>query len=161
MSIKEIILFTIWAVYLKINYYFIVLPREDALARKHLGNHLPYLGNVEFNLIIRNKNPIFPKSMPILEPVVVELGYMQKNVSELDDKMKEFLDKSKNGVVYFSLGSNIKPSVLPPKYIKEIVGAFKKLSYDVIFKWDQDILEDMPKNVLISKWVPQEAVLRT
>lgn len=163
MTFRERLLSALWAFYVRITYHTIILPREDALARKYLGGDLPYLGDIERNvsLLLLNRNPVFHRTMPVV-PAIVELGYMKKNKSEssLNDEIKKFLDQSKNGVVYFSLGSNIMPSILPQEVIKEIMETFRIIPYDVILKWDQDTLENKPKNVLLTKWVPQEAVLR-
>lgn len=39
-----------------------------------------------------------------------------------------------------------------------IFEAFKRLKFNVIMKWDEDI-EGLPENILIGKWLPQEKIL--
>lgn len=73
--------------------------------------------------------------------------------------IKEYLDSSERGVVYFSLGSNIKSANLPLEIRNEILTALAELPYDVLWKWESDHLPGQPKNVLIRKWLPQQDVL--
>lgn len=73
--------------------------------------------------------------------------------------LQSFLDSSKNGVVYFSLGTNVKTSTLPPELIQMFIRAFSQLPYDILWKWDQDTLPGQTKNIKISKWLPQSDLL--
>lgn len=41
-----------------------------------------------------------------------------------------------------------------------IVSAFSQLPYKIVWKFEDDMFENLPKNVLISKWFPQQDVLR-
>lgn len=66
-----------------------------------------------------------------------------------------WLDNAPNGVIFFSLGSNAKVSLLPPAKIKIFLNVFKKLKQRVIMKWESDVLEGKPDNVLVGKWLPQ------
>lgn len=59
-----------------------------------------------------------------------------------------------------SLGTNVKPSLLPPGKVQMIVKVFSELSYDVLWKWDKDELPGRSKNIHISKWLPQPDLLR-
>ena len=64
------------------------------------------------------------------------------------DEIGEFLEKSKNGVVFMSFGSIIKPSLMTKEYKEIIQRVFAKFpQYDFIWKWDEK-LPDAPKNIL-------------
>lgn len=69
------------------------------------------------------------------------------------------MDASKHGVIYFSLGSNMKSVLLPDETKQEILSVFSKLPYRVIWKWEDENLEGKPSNVLLSKWCPQNDIL--
>ena len=65
-----------------------------------------------------------------------------------EDKIGEFLDKSKNGVVFMSFGSVIKASVMPIENKDIILKVFARFpQYDFIWKWEEE-LPNAPKNVL-------------
>lgn len=69
------------------------------------------------------------------------------------------MDKSKQGAIYFSLGSNLKTIYLPDNIRKIFLDVFGKLPYNVLFKWENDTLPGKPDNVFLSKWLPQLTVL--
>ncbi|CAH0559279.1 unnamed protein product [Brassicogethes aeneus] len=163
LSFRDRLMSGLYAVYVRVYYHLIVLPREDALARTYLGKDIPYLGDIERNisLLLLNRNPVFHRVMPVV-PAIVELGYTRNNksVETMDSELQDFMDKSKNGVVYFSLGSNVEVSELPEDKLKAILNTFKNIKYDILLKFNKDTLYNRPKNILIRKWVPQTAILK-
>lgn len=74
--------------------------------------------------------------------------------------MKEFLDSAKNGAVYFSLGTNVLSKDLSEEKRQVLLGAFSELPYKFLWKFEDDTLKNLPKNVKIAKWIPQQDVLR-
>lgn len=78
--------------------------------------------------------------------------------STLQD-LKQYLDSSKNGVVYVSFGTNVDSTMLPAEKVQVLVRAFSKLPYDILFKWDNEELPGRSDNVKISKWLPQSDLL--
>lgn len=73
--------------------------------------------------------------------------------------MQKVLDNSKQGVIYFSMGSNLKSSELPQEKRDAILNTFAKLKETVLWKWEDDKLPNQPKNVVIRSWMPQQAIL--
>lgn len=75
MSLKERILSTIFSVYARVYYQYVVLPKEDRTVKKFFGDDMPYIGDIERNvsLLLLNRNPVFHKIMPVL-PNVQEFG---------------------------------------------------------------------------------------
>ena len=73
--------------------------------------------------------------------------------------MKDFLDGATDGAILFSLGSNAKSTFLPKEKVEIILKVFSSLKQRVVMKWEADTLEGQPKNVFISKWLPQDDVL--
>lgn len=47
-----------------------------------------------------------------------------------------------------------------PEKLKIFTDVLSQLPYDVLWKWDDDVLTGRPKNVRISKWLPQSDLLR-
>lgn len=72
--------------------------------------------------------------------------------------LKKILDDTKEGFIYFSLGSNIKSSFLSAERLAMFLETFKKLPYIVLWKYESDLL-DQPNNVITREWLPQHAVL--
>lgn len=70
-----------------------------------------------------------------------------------------FLDQSEEGIIYFSLGSNVKSKLLDKKKINLIMEAFSELPYKVLWKYENDVLLNKPSNVEIRKWFPQQDLL--
>ncbi|KAK8724674.1 hypothetical protein OTU49_011203, partial [Cherax quadricarinatus] len=63
-----------------------------------------------------------------------------------------------SGVIYFSLGSVTRSSSMPVQYRDLFIQAFRRLPQRVIWKYEEE-LEDVPDNVMISKWLPQQDIL--
>uniref|UniRef100_A0A1L8E1B0 Putative udp-glucoronosyl and udp-glucosyl transferase n=2 Tax=Nyssomyia neivai TaxID=330878 RepID=A0A1L8E1B0_9DIPT len=94
-------------------------------------------------------------------PGVVEVAglHIKSKPDPLPQKMQEFIDGAEHGVIFFSLGSNIKSNLLPPEKLDAILKTFSKLKQRVLFKWESDSLQNQPKNVLTQKWMPQDDIL--
>lgn len=69
------------------------------------------------------------------------------------------MDSAKEGVVYVSLGSNVLSSIVPDKFRNTLISALGKLPYKVLWKYEEDNLKDLPKNVVTKKWLQQQDVL--
>ncbi|KAJ8981236.1 hypothetical protein NQ317_016532 [Molorchus minor] len=162
MPFRERLLSALYSVYVRFWYHMVVLPREDGLVKKYLGVDLPYLGDIERNVsvLLLNRNPVFHRVMPVV-PAVIELGTIELNRTRpsLDPELKAFLDNSKNGAIYFSLGSSAKSIYLPDNIRETLLTVFRRSPYNVVFKWENDTLPGKSDNVFISKWVPQITLL--
>jgi glucuronosyltransferase len=75
--------------------------------------------------------------------------------------LKHFLDEAKEGAIFFSMGTNIKSSKMPPEKVKAFLDAFAELPQRVLWKWEAESLPGQPKNVMLGKWFPQNDILGT
>lgn len=67
---------------------------------------------------------------------------------------------AKKGVVLFSLGSNMRSDTLGEKRIREIIGAIREFpDYTFIWKFESSFPLEVPNNLIIRKWVPQNEIL--
>ena len=48
---------------------------------------------------------------------------------------------------------------MPESYKKLFLNVFSKLKYHVIWKWGEDTMRNLPSNVMLSKWLPQQDLL--
>lgn len=67
------------------------------------------------------------------------------------------MDEAEHGVIYFTLGSMVRTSTLPEEVIQAFKNAFAELPQRVLWKFELE-MEDMPSNVLVSKWFPQNDI---
>jgi glucuronosyltransferase len=73
--------------------------------------------------------------------------------------LQEFLDKTKDGVIYFNLGSNVRSDHMPEEKMRAFIEAFSELPQKILWKWESDILPGQPPNVKPVKWLPQQDIL--
>jgi glucuronosyltransferase len=152
------LLFNLWSRYYHHN---ILVPRADQMARRYFGEDIAYLGDLERNvsMYFLNVNPLMYPPRPNV-PAIVEMGQMHiKPVKALPKDLQNILDEAAQGVVYFSLGSNVKSVNIPEGLRNNVIAALSELPYLVLWKWESDHLPGKPDNVIIRKWLPQQDVL--
>lgn len=86
-------------------------------------------------------------------------GFHVKNESKpLPDDIKAFIESAEHGVVYFSLGGNLRPSKMSEDKKRAIYLSLSKLKEKVIWKWDEALEVDENK-LMVRKWLPQDDIL--
>ncbi|XP_045506853.1 UDP-glucosyltransferase 2-like [Colias croceus] len=138
------------------------LNEEMSLIRKLLGKDIPsheeLNKNTEFMFL--NIHPVWSHNQP-LPPNVISIWGMHKTPEKpLPKELENYLNSSKNGVVYVSFGSNVRSSLLPPRTVETLMGVFSKLPYDVLLKWDHINVPGLSSNVKVSTWLPQSDLLK-
>lgn len=101
----------------------------------------------------------FPK--PFL-PNTIEVAGMQINeavLRPLPDDIRDFIENSEHGVIYFSLGGNVKVSQIDTEKKNDLIRALSKLKQNTIWKNDDETLVVDPKKIMIRKWLPQYEIL--
>lgn len=83
---------------------------------------------------------------------------MKKDTKPLTAEFKSFIESAEHGVIYFSLGGNLKPSKMSEGKKQAIINALSKLKQKVIWKWDEPIDVDQTK-FMVRKWLPQDDIL--
>lgn len=91
----------------------------------------------------------------------IEIGgfHIKNKTNPLPDDIKDFIESAEHGVIYFSLGSNVKPSVMDEQKKLDILETFSKLKQKVIWKWDDESLKVDKSKFLVRKWLPQDDIL--
>ncbi|PSN29221.1 hypothetical protein C0J52_28023 [Blattella germanica] len=125
----------------KWHWHFKLLPTQDRLTRKYFGDSLPYLGELEKNisLVFTIHQSIIHNVFPQV-PALIELGPIHlRETKPLPKELKEFLDGSPEGVVYFSFGSHVRTDGMPSTKIKMFLDAFSELTqFRILWKWESD-----------------------
>ncbi|XP_063913096.1 UDP-glycosyltransferase UGT5-like [Zophobas morio] len=143
------------------HHYMLYLPRSQDIAERYFGEGVSYVGDTEArqSMLFVNVNPVVYPPKPNV-PAIVEMDKMHiKPVKSLPDDLQKLLDDAVEGVIYFSLGSNVKSTNLDEKLRNTILGALSELPYKVLWKWESDYLPGKPKNVVTRKWFPQQDLL--
>lgn len=68
------------------------------------------------------------------------------------------MDSARDGVIYFSMGSNLQSKDWPEEIKSGLLNVFGGLKQTVIWKFEEDF-PDVPKNVHVVKWAPQASIL--
>ncbi|EFA11928.2 UDP-glucuronosyltransferase 2C1-like Protein [Tribolium castaneum] len=133
---------------------------HQALLEKYFEN-APSLDELKDTvaLVLSNGHYSFESPRPFVPNVIPVGGFHVQKARKLPTDLQKYMDEAKHGVVYFSLGSNMKSVLLPKEKQQQILKAFAKIPHKVLWKWEDDNLENKPDNVLIRKWFPQNDIL--
>ncbi|XP_026479419.1 UDP-glucuronosyltransferase 2B4-like [Ctenocephalides felis] len=153
--------------YDKIIRRFKYWPKMQAIAEKHfshLEGPLPDVRDLMSNIsvLLTNSHVSLNRPRPLL-PGIVEVGGLHiRPAKPLPQDIQKLLDNSENGAIYFSMGSNLKGNDLPAKARNALFKALGRLPVLVLWKWEgnqEELGEDIPKNVVVRPWWPQSDVL--
>jgi hypothetical protein len=143
------------------DFYFKPLMTE--LYREKLGNpNIPAVDEILRNTSLILSNGHFSLSTPkAFLPDIVEVAGMHCHPAEpLPKDLEDFVNSSGNeGFIYFSMGTAIQGHTMPDKYRKIFTNTFAKLKQKVLWKWETETMPDLPKNVKLAKWLPQQDIL--
>lgn len=138
---------------------FAIFPEHNKLLKKYFPN-APDINDVIYNisLVLLNSHPAVTDSFH-LPANMIEIGGFHVEPEPIPEELKKFLDQSTEGVILFSMGSNLKSKDLSVDTRNQILEVFSKLKQKVLWKFEDENLPGRPKNLQISKWLPQRAVL--
>ncbi|XP_067010963.2 UDP-glycosyltransferase UGT5 [Anabrus simplex] len=140
----------------------VILPRQDAAMRRVLDDPtIPSVADIERNTSLMLLNTHFSMTFPRpFTPNTIDVGGMHiKPPQKLPKELKKFLDEAPHGVIYFSLGSNVRSANMPESMRLGLLEAFSGLKEQVLWKWETDTLPGKPANVRTEKWLPQNDIL--
>lgn len=148
------------------RFRFVLQPRYNRQFAEQIKKHFPTVKasikqlDDRIQLLMTNTNPAMGSIRPLL-PNTIQLGFMHIEPPKQlpSSELKSFLDNSKNGVIYMSLGSNVQSKDLSAEILQTFLKVFGSLSYNVLWKFEADDLPNKPDNVMISKWLPQSDLL--
>ncbi|XP_049958525.1 UDP-glucosyltransferase 2-like isoform X1 [Schistocerca serialis cubense] len=145
------------------NYYYFyqIMADQEEIQRKYFGPDVPSVYETEknFSLMLINNHFSINYPRPNL-PNMIELTglHVEANPPPLPKDIQDWLDGAEDGAVCFSLGSMVQASTMPEERRLAFLEGFKKLRQRVLWKWEKD-MGDLPPNVKVSKWLPQQSVL--
>jgi glucuronosyltransferase len=94
-------------------------------------------------------------------PNMVEVGGLtiKEKPDPLPLDIQKWIDGAEHGVIFFSLGSNVKSSTLSEEKVRIFLKTFSKIKQRVLWKWETKELPMKLDNVMTSKWLPQDDIL--
>nr|QVG59861.1 UDP-glucuronosyltransferase [Nilaparvata lugens] len=146
--------------YQRIRY---IEPLQEVFLKRYFGDvkHTAYEleRNISLMLISGDLATSYPKPV---HPNTIYIGpaHIEKP-PPLPQDIQKWMDESEDGVVYFSLGSNMKGTSVPAEKRAAFIKAFSQFpTFRVLWKWESDEkLPGQPDNVLVKKWLPQQSIL--
>ncbi|XP_059051970.1 UDP-glucosyltransferase 2-like [Achroia grisella] len=125
------------------------------------GKPIPSFLEVSHNasLVLGNSHVSLGQSIRLPQNYKPIAGYhINPKVAPLPEDLKKLLDNAKNGLIYFSMGSNLKSKDLPDNLKQGFLKIFRDLKQTVLWKFEEAI-PNLPKNVHIVQWAPQHSIL--
>jgi glucuronosyltransferase len=161
MTFKERFINTALDLFIRIFGALLMGPKLDALNRKLFGEDCPPVWDIERNVSLILSNSFVPLTTPRpLLPNVVEVGGMHCRPSEpLPKDLDDFLSGAEHGFIYFSMGSVVQTDQIPQSVREIFLNVFGRLKQRVIWKWNSGHMVNLPANVRLSKWLPQQDIL--
>ncbi len=140
------------------------IAAQEPLLDKYFPNdeRIPLL-----DIALNNTNLVLYSGHQLIDGVRPTMPQMQylgtihcKKAQPLPEDLEQFMRSSgDNGVIVVSFGSYIKSTYMEKHVLSGMVKVFGELKQNVIWKWENDTLEDRPENVLVRKWLPQQDLL--
>ncbi|XP_034488822.1 UDP-glucuronosyltransferase 2A3-like [Drosophila innubila] len=148
-----------------VNWKLIHRPVQEKLYEQyfpHIAHKVPLVElSKNFSLVMLNQHFSLSFPRPYV-PNMIEVGglHISHTPAPLPKDIEEFIEGAGSaGVIYFSLGSNIKSKDLPEERRQMLLKTFASLPQRVLWKFEDDQLPGKPDNVFLSKWFPQPDIL--
>ncbi|XP_058806792.1 UDP-glucosyltransferase 2-like isoform X1 [Phymastichus coffea] len=151
--------------YIKLLYFYYT-SNQDHLLQKLFGPNVPSIRELEQNISLILMNTYFPlNGIKPMTTGLVEVGglHIQNDGPDLPDNLKKWLDKSKDGVVYFTLGSMFRIETLAVEKVEIIFKSLEKIApKQVLIRIEKpdELNVTIPKNFHHLLWMPQEKILQ-
>ncbi|XP_058461493.1 UDP-glucuronosyltransferase 2B16-like isoform X2 [Malaya genurostris] len=142
---------------------FIYYPKLDSIINVELNQTIA-VSSLEKRalLAILNSNPILEPFEPKLTNVIQAGGLHIKPTKPLPTTILNAIERSFDGVVLFSLGTNARSDLLSSSILSELITVMRRLpSLTFLWKLDSDhcLPSKLPANVYSFSWLPQNDIL--
>ncbi|XP_047457473.1 UDP-glucuronosyltransferase-like [Mugil cephalus] len=152
--VKNLIMSTVQSYMCKIIYVHF-----DELVTKYIGEITTYKELVSHGAIwLLRYDFTFEWPKPVMPNMVFIGGINCAKKAPLPADLEEFVEGSgDDGFIVFTLGSMV--SNMPEEKAKQFFDAFRQIPQRVLWRYTGALPEDVPKNVKILKWLPQNDLL--
>ncbi|XP_066259817.1 UDP-glycosyltransferase UGT5-like [Euwallacea similis] len=115
--------------------------------------------NKRVALVLLNTHESLMQPIPLVPSMVNVGGYHVDTPKDLPQDLQKFMDSAKEGVIYFSMGSNLKAKDMSEEKKQIFFNVFKRLKQKILWKFEDKNVTGLPKNVFIKSWMPQQDIL--
>lgn len=114
--------------------------------------------NISFRIVNNHRSMMNPR--PQMPGMAYVAGIHIKQPKKLPTDIQKFMDNANNeGVIYLSFGSCIRSVDLPAEKLNALLDTFRTLKQKVLWKFENETIPNLPSNVMIRKWLPQNDLL--
>ncbi|KAJ8980277.1 hypothetical protein NQ317_005135 [Molorchus minor] len=137
----------------------VILPKQADILKRTIPG-APDLKDILYNasLMLLTSHISLRDPAPLLPNIKEIGGYHVGTGKPLPTDLQKFLDDATDGVIVFSMGSNLKSADFPEDKKAAVIKVFSKMKQKILWKFEED-LPEKPKNVKIMEWIPQRDVL--
>ncbi|KAK9881060.1 hypothetical protein WA026_014405 [Henosepilachna vigintioctopunctata] len=140
--------------------YFVILPYHDRIVKESFPNAPDIqVYNQRASIILLNGDVSINDPVPKVPGMIDIGGFHIKPPGSLPRDLEDIMNTARSGVIYFSMGSNLRSVDMPKHILASLMNVFSKLNQTILWKWENDELEGKPDNVVIRKWLPQNDIL--
>lgn len=152
---------SLWHVAGNMLHMLMVHGMLNSVLSRHFGTEVPIYelsSNVSF--ILQNSHPVVTYQTPYL-PNVAEIACIHcKAARPLPSHLEKFINGAGDvGFIFFSMGSSVKASNMPEILRQMLLRVFRQLPQRVLWKWEGEEMSDLPENVMLGRWLPQQDLL--
>ncbi|XP_056637304.1 UDP-glycosyltransferase UGT5-like [Diorhabda sublineata] len=162
LSFRERIISFLFS-YLFYGYKMLAVSKRKILMQKYFGKEVRSVEKLwnDVDLLLINTNPIINDIRP-LGPNTITFGGANHVLPPrpLPKDLQVYLDNAEEGCIYFSLGTNVKNSMMTNEKIHIIIDTLSELPYKILWKYDGTDIIDVPENIKLIPWAPQQDILR-
>lgn len=146
---------------------FYNIPKHEEIIKSSVPRSAKSSDVPSINVMIKNISLVFINShvccsypQPYV-PKMIPIGgiHVRQEKKNLPNDIQTFMDEAKEGVIYFSLGSNIPDGKMPEHVRNAFVTAFSKVKQRVLWKIKVDSIPGLSNNVKLLQWAPQQDIL--
>ncbi|XP_061389119.1 UDP-glycosyltransferase UGT5 [Musca vetustissima] len=164
MTFKERLLNSYYSLaedFLREYHYF---PEMDKMVKKYFGHlnvTIPSVSEMEKNISVMLLNSHIPltTARPLVPGIIFVGGMHIYPPKKLPQDIQQFMDGAKDGVIFFSLGSNVQSKDMPEDKLHIFLDVFAAMKQRVIWKFENESIPNLPENIMIKKWLPQSDIL--
>ncbi|XP_055588576.1 UDP-glycosyltransferase UGT4-like [Uranotaenia lowii] len=146
------------------RYYY--MPQQDKMAKTYFATiegpeSSPSVYELEkgISVMLINSHISTFAPRPAISGLVNVAGAHIKPAKPLPADIRRFLDNASEGAIFFSLGSYVKSADMPKDKLKAFFEVFRNLKQKVLWKFEDESMRNVPKNVMVRKWLPQSDIL--
>ncbi|CAG5053484.1 unnamed protein product [Parnassius apollo] len=125
------------------------------------GRNLPPYDELRYNasMVLGSSHVSLGQAIRLPQNYIPIAGYhIDDDTKPLPEDLQRIMENAEHGVIYFSLGSNLKSKDLPENIKNNLLTLFGELNQTVLWKIEQP-LPNKPKNVHFLEWAPQHSIL--